>query len=274
MNIIVKHTIPSDAPSISPDLSAVIDVMQSGCALTARELTPSRVLEAREIVASGARMTEAAGPLIVSAWLKKLAPLVRNAPSSSAEASGYARMATEICGDLPAGAFTEEGRKAWVRQGEKGTWWPSIAELYAHLNRFGEPLRRQVIGARRIVEMAQRKPGAPSRQKPTDEEKAAVRAGLDELHAERRAREEDERKIREHGAWMPDDCTGLTGVALSEGLRRHLPELSGDRLEVTRRRIEAIEAATTMAAALLGSVPSVGQPGSVCDVMHTCCEDA
>lgn len=172
----------------SKDLMAVADVIASGVALSRRDLTPERVSEARAMIATADRMLEPASPELIVAWLKRLAPMVRNAPSTQEDAWMFSVHVADICDDIPAAAFNEESRKAWIKQGEKGTWWPAVAELYAHLKPFGDRARRQISGARRIVSAAASKP-PETRQAPSPEERAAVAAKMEAFLREKSSQE-------------------------------------------------------------------------------------
>ncbi|KAA8387631.1 hypothetical protein FKW31_03010 [Acetobacter sp. DmW_136] len=152
----------------SPDLSVLLDAVRNSVPLLARDLTPQRISEARRIAAVA---LQPADPVLIAAWLKKLAVLVVNGPDE-ARARQQAEAMVEVCGDLPAAVWCPEARRAWARSGERGKFWPAPAELYAHLLPFAEKIRWQHHAARKLVEMAEAAKEAPQRRTP--EERAAV----------------------------------------------------------------------------------------------------
>lgn len=161
------------APELSADLSAVVDTVQRGVPMLARDLTPKRVAEARAVVAAG--LTPAT-PVHVASWLKSLGALTVNAPDGRARAAEVCAAILEICGDMPAAVWCPETRKAWVTQGEHGKFWPAPAELYAHLLPYAEKLRRDVAGCRKIVALAER--AGKREDGVSDEERKAVAAQM------------------------------------------------------------------------------------------------
>lgn len=221
----------------SKDLMAVADVIASGVALSRRDLTPERVSEARAMIATADRMLEPASPELIVAWLKRLAPMVRNAPSTQEDAWRFSVHVADICDDIPAAAFNEESRKAWIKQGEKGTWWPAVAELYAHLKPFGDRARRQISGARRIVSAATSKP-PEARQAPSPEERAAVAAKMEAFIREKSSQEAREEAERKFGMWVPEGAQNASGRDLIELLRGVIPSLSGLHREIVEERVE------------------------------------
>lgn len=143
---------PIAAASISPDLRAVADAVRQGVPMLARDLTPGRIAEAKAVVSAG--LSPAPEALMV-AWLTDLAMRVANAPDRAALAGNASRVLCETCADFPAGVWTRETLSAWVKQGEKGKFWPYPADLYAHLLPYAERLRRNVEGCRKIVRLAE-----------------------------------------------------------------------------------------------------------------------
>lgn len=155
----------------SADLSALIAAVQRGVPMTARDLTQARVDEARAI-AEGQNANALAQEIIIAAWVKKLIPLTVNPPTDPADSAAKISAICEICGDFPAAVWTPETRKAWITQGPQGKFWPSPAELYAHLQPYADKIRRNVDGCRRIVRLAER---AGKREEGVSvEERAAV----------------------------------------------------------------------------------------------------
>ncbi len=159
---------PSAIRQPSPDLSVLLDAVRNSVPLQVRDLTPQRVAEARAV--AGVAL-QPADPVLIAAWLKKLAALVVNGPDE-ARARQQAEAMVEVCGDLPAAVWCPEARRAWARSGERGKFWPAPAELYAHLLPFAEKIRWQVHAARKVVKMAEAAKEAPKRRTP--EERAAV----------------------------------------------------------------------------------------------------
>lgn len=237
---------PSFSPVLppSPDLQAVLDVLGSGVPLTRRDLTPERVSEARQVAQTA---LSPATPELILSWLKALTRFVVNAPDERT-AQQQACSLAEICGDLPAGVWTPEAWRAWCRQGERGKFWPAPAELYDHLRPAADRIRRNVAAATRVVAMADApRDEGPTRASMTPEQREAVRhKAARAAEALRRQADEDE-KIRRHGSWMPPGAEELTGRPLAEALRRAMPALSGDLLDVTRQRVEVLERAADMA---------------------------
>lgn len=246
MNAITTNAAPVRFFQPSNDLLAVAEVLASGTQLSRRDLTPSRVAEARAMLETADLMLAPAAPTLIVAWLKKLAPLVKNAPASKGDAWQFALHAADICDDVPAAAFNEEARKAWVKQGEKGTWWPAIAELYAHLKPFGERAKRQIAGARRIVAAAERTHDEPARHKPSAEERAAVAAKLEELRAEQAAQKALDDAIAEFGSWVPEGAENLSGDDLVAFLEGIIPTLDGPKRVVTEMRVEEMRKRAAM----------------------------
>ncbi|WP_061471095.1 hypothetical protein [Acetobacter senegalensis] len=161
-------TIPAEP---SADLAAVLSAMQSGVPMTTRDLTQSRVDEARAIAATAGAIAPAP-EIVIAAWSKKLIPLTVNPPTDPADSAAKISAICEICGDFPAGVWTPETRKAWVTQGPQGKFWPAPAELYAHLQPYADKIRRNVEGCRRIVKLGER---AGKREEGVSaEERAAV----------------------------------------------------------------------------------------------------
>lgn len=166
----------------SADLSALIAAVQRGVPMTARDLTPALVSEARAI-AEEQNTNVPAQEIIIAAWVKKLIPLTVNPPTDPADSAAKISAICEICGDMPAAVWTPETRKAWVTQGPQGKFWPSPAELYAHLQPYADKLRRSVEGCRRIVRLAER---AGKREEGVSvEERAAVARKMAEWRKER-----------------------------------------------------------------------------------------
>lgn len=147
--------LPSAPVEPSADLSALIAAVQRGVPMTARDLTPALVSEARAI-AGEQNANAPAQEIIIAAWVKKLIPLTVNPPTDPADSAAKISAICEICGDMPAAVWTPETRKAWVTQGPQGKFWPAPAELYAHLQPYADKLRCNVEGCRRIVRMAER----------------------------------------------------------------------------------------------------------------------
>lgn len=158
---------------ISADLSAVADAVIRGVPMLARDLTPQRVAEAKQAIAAGLKPAPAA---LMVAWLNDLAMRVVNAPDQAALAGNASRVLCETCEDFPAGVWTRETLKAWVKQGEKGKYWPAPAELYAHLLPYAERLRRNVEGCRKIVRLAER--GGKREESISEDERKAVAAQM------------------------------------------------------------------------------------------------
>ncbi|MFT8896287.1 MAG: hypothetical protein ABF968_04910 [Acetobacter sp.] len=246
MNAITTNAAPMRFFQPSSDLLAVAEVLSSGTQLCRRDLTPSRVSEARAMLETADLMLAPPSPVLVVAWLKKLAPLVKNAPSTQGEAERYSRQIVDVCDDIPAAAFNEEARKAWVKQGDKGVWWPAVAELYAHLKPFGERAKRQISGARRIVAATERKDAEPARRKPSPEERAAVAAQLEALRAEQAQQKALDEAIAEFGSWTPDGAENLSGDALADFLEGVIPSLDGLKRKVTEMRVEELRISAAM----------------------------
>ncbi|MCG4258186.1 hypothetical protein [Acetobacter senegalensis] len=163
--------LPVAPADLSADLSALIAAVQRGVPMTARDLTPSLVSEARAIADSQAHVAPAP-EIIIAAWVKKLIPLTVNPPTDPADSAAKISAICEICGDMPAAVWTPETRKAWITQGPQGKFWPSPAELYAHLQPYADKICRNVEGCRRIVRLAER---AGKREEGVSaEERAAV----------------------------------------------------------------------------------------------------
>ncbi|MCI1437079.1 MAG: hypothetical protein LKI03_06095 [Acetobacter indonesiensis] len=139
----------------SASLSALIAAVQRGVPMTARDLTPALVSEARAI-AEEQNTDVPAQEIIIAAWVKKLIPLTVNPPTDPADSAAKISAICEICGDMPAAVWTPETRKAWTTQGPQGKFWPAPSELYAHLQPYADKLRRNVEGCRRIVKLAER----------------------------------------------------------------------------------------------------------------------
>ena len=139
----------------SADLSALIAAVQRGVPMTARDLTPALVSEARAI-AEEQNTNVPAQEIIIAAWVKKLIPLTVNPPTDPADSAAKISAICEICGDMPVAVWTPETRKAWITQGPQGKFWPAAAELYAHLQPYADKVRRNIEGCRRIVRLAER----------------------------------------------------------------------------------------------------------------------
>ncbi|MFP2873732.1 hypothetical protein ACLEIY_16060 [Acetobacter tropicalis] len=174
--------LPSAPVEPSPDLSALIAAVQRGVPMTVRDLTPALVSEARAI-AEEQNTNVPAQEIIIAAWVKKLIPLTVNPPTDPSDSAAKIGAVCEICGDMPAAVWTPETRKAWVTQGPQGKFWPSPAELYAHLQPYADKLRRNIEGCRRIVRLAER---AGKREEGVSaEERAAVARKMAEWRKER-----------------------------------------------------------------------------------------
>ena len=147
-------------PAPSASLDAMLWAMRSGIPTIARDLTSERVQEARAIVAAGCGPAD---PRVVLSWLTNLAATIVNAPVFE-NAPEKVSAILEVCEDLPAGVWTRETRLAWVRQGERGKFWPAPAELYAHLRPYADRITRQFEGCQRIVRMAEQQIRTKSRE--------------------------------------------------------------------------------------------------------------
>ncbi|MFT9115237.1 MAG: hypothetical protein ABF443_14220 [Acetobacter malorum] len=167
------NAVAAGAPELSADLSAVADAVQRGVPMLARDLTPKRVAEARAVVAAG---LGPATPVHVASWLKSLGALTVNAPDGRARAAEACAAILEVCGDMPAAVWCPETRRAWVKHGERGKFWPAPAELYAHLLPYAEKLRRDVAGCRKIVALAER--AGKRTEGVSEEERKAVAAQM------------------------------------------------------------------------------------------------
>lgn len=248
MNMIAK---PVQLFRPSADFAAIGDLIRGGMPLARRDLTESRVSAARSVLGRADFFLAPASAHLVLAWLKNLAPLVRNAPASQAAAEVYARQAVEICDDIPAGAFNEESRKAWIKQGEKGTWWPSVAELYAHLKPFGERVKREIGAARKIVDAADQAPPAP-RRRPSDAEREVVSEMLSRLREEKSAQTTRDAALLKWGSWMPEGAESLSGDDLASFLERVLDDVPEEGKEITTERIAMLKRASKMARMIEG----------------------
>lgn len=248
MNMIAK---PVQFFRPSADFSAIGDLIRSGMALARRDLTEARISEARSVLERADFFLAPASAHLVLAWLKNLAPLVRNAPASQAAAEAYARHAVEICDDIPAGAFNEESRKAWIKQGEKGTWWPSVAELYAHLRPFGERVKREIGAARKIVDAAGHASPRP-RRKPSAAEREAVSEALNRHREEKAAQMARDAALSKWGSWVPEGAESLSGDDLAAFLEGVLDDVPEEGKEITAERIAMLKRASKMARMIEG----------------------
>lgn len=163
---------PTPGHKPSPDLSALLDAVRSSVPVTRCDLTPQRVAEARALAAAS---VQPAATEVIVAWLKKLAMLVVNGPDAG-RAQRQAEAMVEICGDLPAAVWCPETRKAWCQRGDNGKFWPAPAELYAHLLPYAERIKRDAMGAHRVVTLAEQ--AAKPRATVSAEERAAVAAQM------------------------------------------------------------------------------------------------
>lgn len=170
MNDLVAHQQGQQQPSTG--LSSLLEIVRGSVPVSRRDLTPGLVAEARMIAEGSA---QPAAPEVVVSWLKRLAALVVNGPEAG-QARCQAEAMLEICGELPAGVWCPETRKAWCQQGERGKFWPAPAELYAHLLPYSQRIHRDILAARRVVVLAERV--AQPRATVNAEERAAVAAQM------------------------------------------------------------------------------------------------
>lgn len=236
-------------------LSALVSGRREGMAILPRDVPPAVVSAARSQVALAQDALRPATPGVIMAWLKKLAPMVANAPTDAGSVTASAEGIIEICGDLPAGVWSPAARKAWITQGRDaggrlpGTFWPRPSELYATLRPIADRIASELDGCRALIAIAESAP-EPQRTVPTHQEREAVAAAMAEVRAQQAARDAQDQRVREFGLYMPGNDVSLRGPALIAALRADLPKMSADLREVTERRIAMLEAAQEMAAKL------------------------
>ena len=190
MKDLVAHQQSQQQPSAG--LSALLDAVRGSVPVSRRDLTPGLVSEARSLAAGS---VQPAPPEVVVSWLKRLAVLVVNAPEVG-QARGQAEAMLEICGELAAGVWCPETRKAWCQQGERGKFWPAPAELYAHLLPYSQRIHRDILAARRVVALAER--AAQPRATVDAEERAAVAAQMAAWRAQHPDAEPERRRPEVH----------------------------------------------------------------------------
>jgi len=254
------------------NVRALISAKRSGTPLLPRDITPDDVAVAREQARLAAVGMEATTPGVVMAWLKKLVPMVANAPYDEPALVAACEAIVDVCGGLPRGCWTPETRRAWAQQPAvggrlPGTFWPRPAELYAHLRPYADAIRVELDGCNHILAIASQ-PRAEPRRPATDEEKQAVARTMDELRAEAAAAKEREDQIRRFGTIMPAGDVTLRGRDLIASLRNALPRMSPDLRAVTIERIELLERAQEMAEAIAQPDDGAVQPAPKRDSMR------
>ncbi|GBQ72626.1 hypothetical protein AA103196_3114 [Ameyamaea chiangmaiensis NBRC 103196] len=239
------------------NVRALISAKRSGTPLLRRDITPDDVAVAREQARIAASGMEATTPGVVMAWLKKLVPMVANAPYDEPALVAACEAIVDVCGALPRGCWTPETRRAWAQQPAvggrlPGTFWPRPAELYAHLRPYADAIKVELDGCNHILAIASQ-PQEEPRRPATDEEKRAVARQMDELRAEAAAAKKREDQIRKFGTIMPGSDVTLRGQALIDALKHALPKMSPGMREVTEARIVMLERNQTLVAELESS---------------------
>ncbi|GAA4475538.1 hypothetical protein [Gluconacetobacter asukensis] len=232
----------------SGQLSALVSGRREGMAILPRDLPPAVVSEAKAQAALAKEALRPASPGVIMAWLKKLAPMVANAPADAGAVTASAEAIIEICGDLPAGVWSPAARKSWITQGRDaagrlpGTFWPRPSELYATLRPIADRIASELDGCRALIAIAENAP-EPARTVPTHQEREAVAAAMAEVRAQQAARDAEEQKLREFGLYMPGNDVSLRGPALIAALKADLPKMSAEMREVTELRIASLQKA-------------------------------
>lgn len=149
------------------------------------------------------------------------------------------------CEGMPAIVWTPDTLRLAVRRFK---FFPAAAEFVEFMEDQLVPLRSRLAGVRMVSRCTPRE--EPIREPKTPEAREAVRKKAAEATARLQAQTAEDERIRKFGSWTPAGAEGLTGRALAAALKRELPGLSGDLLNVTRQRIEVLERAASLAAAM------------------------
>ncbi|RBM07773.1 hypothetical protein NJLHNGOC_07095 [Novacetimonas cocois] len=139
------------------DVGGLLAALRGGIAVLPRDLTPSRMRALRAQMSHAEAAATPAPPVVIAAWLKKLAPLVANPPPPAAVVARTAAIA-EVCADIPLGAWTPETRIAWCRQPPRdgypiGARWPAPGELHALLYPTAQRIHAERHALRRLLAM-------------------------------------------------------------------------------------------------------------------------
>ncbi|QDH17428.1 hypothetical protein [Swingsia samuiensis] len=144
----------------SGDVADLIALKRDHFAVWKRDITPDRVRALRQQLAISERALAPADPEKIKSWLARLAPMVTNPPEPN---GAILQIFCEVCSDIPDAAWTPESRLAWVRQPRRngvavGSFWPSPAELFNHLDTFGQKLRDEVAILKNLLAIAETPP--------------------------------------------------------------------------------------------------------------------
>ncbi|WP_395370756.1 hypothetical protein [Komagataeibacter diospyri] len=251
----VRPSIVTEYRPAVPAIAALIDARREGMTILPCNVSPALASQARLQLEQALAAMRPASPQMVMGWLKKLAGMVANAPTDEDAVRAAVEAVMEVCGDLPSGVWSVTSRQAWCRQPAvngrlPGTFWPRPAELYALLRPIADRIGREVDGCKAILAVADQKPEG-HRVTPTEAERAAVMAKMDELRREREARAAEEARVREFGAYMPGNDATLRGWDLIRALETDLPKMTGEMRDFTFERIAVLKVAAEAADALL-----------------------
>lgn len=136
-------------------LRAVFAACAARVPLTRKDLPPALLATVPLCWANVQAAMQPVTEVHVAAWLKKLGSLVTN-PPGPATAVAQCRAIFEVCADLPAGAWGQPARLAWVRQPPRqnypvGARWPSPNELYTHLLPFARAITQDFAGCQALM---------------------------------------------------------------------------------------------------------------------------
>ena len=142
------------------DGGGLLAAVRAGMAILPRDLTPPRMDAVRTQMAHADAAARPAPPVVIAAWLKKLAPLVSN-PPPPVQVVGQTAAIAEVCADIPFGAWTPATRMAWCRQPPRngyptGARWPAPGELHALLYPTAQRIRAEQHHLRRLLALGAR----------------------------------------------------------------------------------------------------------------------
>ena len=142
------------------DVAGLLAAMRAGMTILPRDLTPARLHALRTQMTHADNAARPAPPVVIAAWLKKLAPLVSN-PPPTAQVVGQTAAIAEVCADIPFGAWTPATRMAWCRQPPRngypvGARWPAPGELHALLYPTAQRIRTEQHNLRRLLTLRER----------------------------------------------------------------------------------------------------------------------
>lgn len=180
---------PEDAYEPTGELGAAIRAQRRGVVVSVSD--ELRAAAARHLLAID-RLCEPARAESIGGWLTKLAPGLVGAPKDTGLRLNIEAL-IEDCGDLPAGVWVPETRRAYRRANK---FWPTSCELYAHLKPYADSLSRQRLGARALLDAPTHLIDAhaePGWTRPSEEERGSV-ASLLQQHRERMERDREERE--------------------------------------------------------------------------------